>query len=245
MIVPVRRGEGMLGRTGRILDALAAAGRPLGYAEIKRVLGDIGEASLSRLLMALREEGILTHDGDAYAASDRTAAWAHLPRAESHPLARSLRGRMVALSERHSATVIVLERSGARIESVAKVRHTEAPLLMPVGRRFPARIPAFGCICLMRVPKHPSQAWIAGQLRGFDPPPSGGAEAILRVIEVARCEGVYRDRWLWRGQCRVAVPIRRGTRRAVLGASVPATATMAAEMALLEDLRESASRMDE
>jgi hypothetical protein len=50
----------------------------------------------------------------------------------------------------------------------------------------------------------------------------------VRVAERCRDEGVYRDRLLWVGQTRLAVPVRNGRRvRLVLGAALPGNASAA------------------
>lgn len=227
-----------LERAAVVLDALAAAGGTLRYAEIQRALAGLNAASLNRLLRALVAAGILHHDAHGYRALPRVAEWSRAVMAEP-TLAERLADSMAAISEQHRATVILVERQGSRVSAVSKVVHPDAPALMSVGSRFPPRLPYYGSICFLRPDREDLEAWVREQMVAVDPQVASRIEQGMRIAKRYLRTGIYRDRELWPGQCRLGVPVNRdGHTVAVLGAATLAAATDAdGESALLGDLQ--------
>jgi len=216
--------ESQLGRGAALIDALLAdPERPQRFGALQRALRGLNAASLSRLLKLMQSEGLVVAVEGGYAIGARARGWGRRLRPAGCGLLDALDAAMRRISDAHRATTILIERRGELVESVHKVLHEDAPALMPVGRRFPPRLPYFGCIVFLEPPRRQLEDWIGTQLVDVAPQVAQRRAQAVTVVRRYQRTGVYHDRELWPGQVRMAVPVRRGADVvAMLGAAITA-----------------------
>ncbi len=234
--------DSQLDRAARVLDLLADAQAPLRYSEIQAGLDQLNAASLNRLLHAMTDLGILHHDNTCYWATERCAHWAQASGCRAS-LSERADEHLRRIHDEFELTTLLLEQQGKRIVSVAKYVHEHAPALMPLKRRFPPRLPYFGCIFFTQPDEEDLEAWAISQMQDIDEHVALRIQEAVKVTKRFLKHGYYLDREIYPGQTRFGVPIRAAGRcHAVLGAAgLTAMCTRQQEGCIMTALQEAAA----
>lgn len=186
--------DGTVGKALEVLDLVAMAVRPLRFAEVQ-VLSPLPKATLHRLLSTLVRQGLLRHEGGAYAPGLRLVRLAHAAwtAASLAPLAAPVvdrlateTGEAVHLAELDQGQVVYLDK-----------RHAQRPVPMfaQTGKVGPAHCTGIGKAMLAHLPPVALEAALARQsFHGFTPATIRDAPALRAELAAIRREGVAFDR---------------------------------------------------
>lgn len=116
-----------------VLEAVARSGQALGFSQLSEVLGGEAPSTVSRLLSALLEAGLLVQDGERrYAAGPRLQALGRLL-AGAPPLADVVRPELCRLAQATGESAACFRRTDDGAELVAKHELDERFRYMAVG----------------------------------------------------------------------------------------------------------------
>lgn len=228
--------EGTVGKALGVLDAVAAFGRPVRFAELLD-RSPYPKATLYRLVQGLAREGMLAYDPDrqTYAPGLRLVRLAHAAWAQAS-LAPVARPHLQALSAGTGETVHLAQLDAGQVLYVDKLNaRTPLPMFSQAGKVGPAYCTGVGKAMLAHLPEPLLSAALAQQ--SFHPftPATLTREAALRTdLARIRARGYATDREEHEpGIICVAVPILGPGGRA-LGALSVTSATTRTQIEALE-----------
>lgn len=215
-----RGGDGTVGKALDVLDAVAAHGRPVRFAELQGRV-PFPKATLYRLLQTLASQRMLHHDPErgTYAPGLRLVRLAHAAWSASS-LARVARQHLDALAEATGESVHLAELDGGQVLYLDKRRAARAPAMYAeAGKVGPAYCTGVGKAMLAHLPAPAREDALAQQSwHRFTPATITSAEAMRPELERVRHDGHAFDREEHEAGIRcVAVPILSGGGQ-VLGA---------------------------
>ncbi|NAZ36310.1 IclR family transcriptional regulator [Rubellimicrobium sp. CFH 75288] len=229
---------GTVGKALDVLDAVAAAGRPVRFSELlSRV--PYPKATLYRFLQVLTSQGMLTYDPERqhYALGIRLVRLAHAAWVQSSlaPIARPWIERLAA---EVGETIHLAQMDGAQVLYVDKLNATRpVEMFSQAGKVGPAYCTGLGKAMLAFLPSPALEEALARQaFHPFTPNTITSPEALRAELEAIRRSGHARDREEHEpGIICIAAPIlTRGGR--VLGALSVTSTTARTSLAAMERL---------
>lgn len=230
-------GDGTVAKALAVMDEIAAAGRPVRFAELLE-RSPYPKATLYRLVQVLTKQGMLHYDPDrqTYAPGLRLVRLAHAAW-QTSALAPVAHRHVEALSTDVGETVHVAQLDGAQVLYVDK-RNAQQPIEMysAAGKVGPAYCTGVGKAMLAYLPEPDLSDAIAQQsFHRFTPATVGTPDRLRAELAEIRARGYSFDREEHEpGIICVAHPIlSRGDR--VLGAISVTSSTARTTLAGLED----------
>jgi DNA-binding IclR family transcriptional regulator len=221
-------GDGTVGKALKVLDQVAACGRPVRFAELLAE-SDFPKPTLYRLLQTLTNQGMLAFDPDrhTYAPGGRLMKFAHAAWAQS-TLAQVASPHLHALSEATGETVHLAQLDSAQVLYLDK-RNAAQPVEMfsQAGKVGPAYCTGVGKAMMAFLPADEADIVIGQQsFHIFTPHTLGSAKALLNELADIRANGYGFDREEHEpGIICVAMPILTETGRVIGALSVTSTTT--------------------
>lgn len=181
-------------RATRLVDALAAAGRPLALADLARDL-DLPKSSVHGLLGTLVSLGLARRDGDGrFALGARPLQWADAFASQSG-LMRAFERHAGEFPALRAETVMLAVLDGAQVSYLA-CRQGTRPLAVNfrVGGRFPAACTSSGKAMFASLPEARVRALVRDTgIARLTRRSVASAPALLRQLEEVRARGYAID----------------------------------------------------
>ncbi len=198
-VEPIRddgRGDGTVSKALDVLDAVAAAGRPLRFSDLQPRVA-FPKATLYRLVQTLTRQGMLSYDPDRqlYSLGVRLVRLAHAAWQQSS-LAPIARPHLDRLATSAGETVHLAQLDGGQVLYVDK-RTPAEPIRMfsSAGKIGPAYCTGVGKAMLAFLPEAELTAAMALQsFHRFTPATLTGADALRADLDRVRRDGVAYDR---------------------------------------------------
>lgn len=200
----------LLHRSIKILDLLSAEG-DLRFGQLQKRLDDINPGTLTRLLKALCEAGVIMKNPDSvYCLTNRVLQWAAGVSPERNLVEQAL-PLMKEMNMKLSATVCLFNCDGKNMKCLANVQDPSSPSLLPTGTVAPLTIQLIGSVFFIFNERKPAPKKIKQELKKSTSPIS--ISAGKRIIEHALKNGYCDDNAeFFPGNRRLSAPIRRNNK---------------------------------